>query len=125
MDAGLSSIPGGGAEILWTGCDSKFRRINARPPVAGSHGHGPPVRVKNQCHHDVRAPGDPDGTDRTSGKIRELQDDTGGFTAFIPWTYQPGGTHLAGEALGAVEYLRTLAISRLVLETCPTSRSPG
>ncbi len=52
-------------------------------------------------------------------KIRELQDQTGGFTAFIPWTYQPGGTDLKGEALGAVEYLRTLAVSRLVLDNVP------
>ena len=52
-------------------------------------------------------------------RIRDQQDETGGFTAFIPWTYQPGGTHLAGEALGAVEYLKTLAISRLVLDNVP------
>ena len=52
-------------------------------------------------------------------KIRELQDGTGGFTAFIPWTFQPGGTSLGGETLGAVEYLRTLAISRLVLDNVP------
>ena len=52
-------------------------------------------------------------------KIRDLQDETGGFTAFIPWTFQPGGTNLGGETLGAVEYLRTLAISRLVLDNVP------
>ena len=48
-----------------------------------------------------------------------MQDETGGFTAFIPWTFQPGGTALSGETLGAVEYLRTLAISRLVLDNVP------
>ena len=52
-------------------------------------------------------------------RIRELQDETGGFTSFIPWTYQPGGTHLTGETLGAVEYLKMLAISRLVLDNVP------
>jgi cyclic dehypoxanthinyl futalosine synthase len=52
-------------------------------------------------------------------RIRDLQDETGGFTAFIPWTYQPGGTHLAAPALGAVEYLKMLAISRLVLDNVP------
>jgi cyclic dehypoxanthinyl futalosine synthase len=52
-------------------------------------------------------------------RIRDLQDVTGGFTAFIPWTYQPGGTDLRGEAQGAAEYLKTLAISRLVLDNVP------
>ena len=52
-------------------------------------------------------------------RIRDLQDETGGFTAFIPWTYQPGGTNLAGKTPGAVEYLKMLAISRLVLDNVP------
>jgi len=48
--------------------------------------------------------------------IRDLQDETGVFTAFIPWTYQPGNTELGGEEAGGHDYLRTLAISRLVLD---------
>ncbi|MDO8684813.1 MAG: hypothetical protein Q7N50_15220, partial [Armatimonadota bacterium] len=48
--------------------------------------------------------------------IRDLQDRTGVFTAFIPWTYQPGNTDLGGSSAGGHDYLRTLAISRLALD---------
>ena len=50
--------------------------------------------------------------------VRDLQDDTGGFTAFIPWTFQDSGTDLEGEVepSGGYDYLRTLAISRLALD---------
>ena len=49
-------------------------------------------------------------------RLRELQDETGGFTAFITWSYQPDHTELGGEEATGVEYLRTLAIARLVLD---------
>ncbi len=50
-------------------------------------------------------------------RLRRLQDETGGFTAFICWTFQPGNTALAEiRKAGAVEYLRTLAVSRLYLD---------
>jgi cyclic dehypoxanthinyl futalosine synthase len=49
-------------------------------------------------------------------RIRELQDRTGVFTAFIPWSYQPGNTALGGREAGGHDYLRTLALSRLVLD---------
>jgi cyclic dehypoxanthinyl futalosine synthase len=49
-------------------------------------------------------------------RLRELQDHTGGFTAFIPWSFQPGGTALGGHTTDVVDYLKTLAISRLVLD---------
>jgi cyclic dehypoxanthinyl futalosine synthase len=53
-------------------------------------------------------------------RLRALQDETGGFTAFIAWSFQPehtelGGTHFIKEATG-VDYLRTLAIARIVLD---------
>jgi cyclic dehypoxanthinyl futalosine synthase len=51
--------------------------------------------------------------------IRELQDETGGFTAFIPWPYQPGKNRLPGRAAGGIPYLRTLAISRIFLDNVP------
>jgi len=52
-------------------------------------------------------------------RVRDLQDETRGFTAFIPWTYQPGNTELGGRSASAVEYLKTLAIARIVLDNVP------
>jgi cyclic dehypoxanthinyl futalosine synthase len=49
-------------------------------------------------------------------RVRELQDETRGFTAFIPWNYQPTGTELGGTKTTGYEYLKMLAISRLVLD---------
>ncbi len=48
--------------------------------------------------------------------LRDLQDQTGGFTAFIPWPYQPSNKTLKAPKAGAVTYLKTLAMSRLVLD---------
>ena len=54
-------------------------------------------------------------------RIRDLQDETGGFTAFIPWTFQAGNTALAEGHVPAtgVDYLRLLAVSRLYLDNVP------
>jgi cyclic dehypoxanthinyl futalosine synthase len=51
--------------------------------------------------------------------LRDLQDRTGGFTAFIGWTFQPENTAMAGDELTSFQYLRTLAVSRLVLDNFP------
>jgi cyclic dehypoxanthinyl futalosine synthase len=48
-----------------------------------------------------------------------LQDETGGFTAFITWSYQPEHTDLAGYEATGIDYLRTLALSRIVLDSFP------
>jgi cyclic dehypoxanthinyl futalosine synthase len=52
--------------------------------------------------------------------LRDLQDRTGGFTAFIAWTFQPENTAMAGNELTSFQYLRTLAVSRLVLDNIPS-----
>jgi cyclic dehypoxanthinyl futalosine synthase len=52
-------------------------------------------------------------------RVREIQDDGGSFTAFIPWTYQPGNTELGGVTATGVEYLKVLALSRIVLDNIP------
>ena len=120
MDAGLSSIPGGGAEIL---VDRVRQQISPQKcsasqwleVMAAAHRQGLSTSATMMFGHlETRA-------ERIEHliKIRQLQDDTGGFTSFIPWTYQPGGTNLAGATLGAVEYLKMLAISRLVLDNVP------
>jgi cyclic dehypoxanthinyl futalosine synthase len=56
--------------------------------------------------------------------VRDLQDETGGFRAFIPWSFQPEGTHL-GEVKRAsgFDYLRTVAVSRLMLDNLPNIQS--
>ena len=120
MGAGLSSIPGGGAEIL---VDRVRQQISPQKcsssqwleVMAAAHRLGLKTSATMMFGHlETRA-------ERVEHlfRIRDLQDETGGFTAFIPWTYQPGGTDLKGETKGAVEYLKTLAISRLVLDNVP------
>ena len=49
-------------------------------------------------------------------KVRRLQDETGGFRAFITWTFQPGHTELGGEKTSSWDYLTTLALTRLYLD---------
>jgi len=49
-------------------------------------------------------------------RIRELQDRTGGFTAFIGWTYQVENTELGGDEVTSAEYLRTLSVARVFLD---------
>jgi cyclic dehypoxanthinyl futalosine synthase len=49
-------------------------------------------------------------------RVREIQGRSGGFTAFIPWTFQPTNTELGGETASGIEYLRVLALSRIVLD---------
>jgi cyclic dehypoxanthinyl futalosine synthase len=120
MDAGLTSIPGGGAEVL---ADRVRRQISPNKCTSAqwlevmqaAHEEGLKTSATMMFGHiETRE-------ERLTHlfRIRELQDKTGGFTSFIPWTYQPGGTELGGEPQGAVEYLRTLAVSRLVLDNVP------
>lgn len=120
IEAGLTSIPGGGAEVL---ADRVRRQISPRKGSSGewlevmaaAHELGLKTSATMMFGHlESRA-------ERLEHlfKIRDLQDRAGGFLSFIPWTFQPGGTALGGEPLGAVEYLRTLAVSRLVLDNVP------
>jgi cyclic dehypoxanthinyl futalosine synthase len=116
--AGLDSIPGGGAEILvdrvrrllhcygkatadeWLGVMRDAHRAGLRTTATMMYG-----TVET---HDERL--------EHMFRLRELQDETGGFTAFITWSYQPEHTELAGVEATGVDYLRTLAIARLVLD---------
>ncbi|MHB8069845.1 MAG: cyclic dehypoxanthinyl futalosine synthase [Desulfobaccales bacterium] len=120
VQAGLSSIPGGGAEILvdrvrYEISPRKCNRSQWLEVMAAAHELGLKTSATMMFGHlETRA-------ERLEHliKIRDLQDRTQGFVSFIPWTFQPGGTALGGEHLGAVEYLRTLAVSRLVLDNVP------
>ncbi len=115
--AGLDSIPGGGAEIL---VDSVRRRVSPRKCSATEW-----LAVMEEAHaQGLRTTATMMfGHEETPGErlqhlfaLRDLQDRTGGFTAFIPWAFQPQNTAIPREPETAVSYLRLLAISRLVLD---------
>ena len=120
MDAGLDSIPGAGAEILddevrrrisrlkctaeeWVEVHRTAHALGMRTTATMMFGCG--ETIENRVNHlEV---------------IRQIQADTGGFTAFIPWMYQRENTPLASqvkEEATAVDYLKTLAITRLYLD---------
>ncbi len=118
--AGLSSIPGGGAEILTDRVKEAISplKMPARrwlEVMEVAHGlglkttatmmYGSVDTLEDRIEHLV--------------KIRDLQDRTYGFTAFIAWSFQPGNTPLAkkvGKLTTAVDYLKIVAISRLMLD---------
>src|SRR5215469_3026787 len=118
-DAGLDSIPGGGAEILddevrykiarlkcltedWLNVHRTAHQLGMRTTATMMFGVG--ESIEHRVNHFRR--------------LYELQEETGGFTAFIPWSFQPANTALGGrhwDEATAVEYLKVLAISRLYL----------
>ncbi len=116
--AGLDSIPGGGAEIL---VDRVRKILNCYGKATADewldvmrHAHRAGLRTTATMMY---------GTVETDEerlehlfRLRDLQDETGGFTAFIAWSYQPQHTELGGIEATGVDYLRTLATSRLVLD---------
>src|SRR5258705_553540 len=126
-DAGLDSIPGGGAEIL----DDEVRHRIAR------------LKCKTQDWVDVHRTAHELGMRTTATMmfgvgetfehrvnhfevVRQLQEETGGFTAFIPWSFQPQNTALGGrgwDEATSVEYLKTLAISRIYLDNIENVQS--
>ena len=118
MAAGLDSIPGGGAEILvdrvrkvlncygkassdeWLGVMREAHRAGLR--TTATMMYGTVETDEERIEHMMR--------------LRDLQDETGGFTAFITWSYQPEHTERGGTEATGVDYLRTLALSRIVLD---------
>ena len=126
IEAGLSSIPGGGAEIL----DDEVRKKIA-PNKCNSQEWLDVMEVAHNLGLRTTATmmfGSVETIkDRIShlDKLRTLQDKTSGFTAFIPWSFQPDNTSLAGnkDLMGAsfkksssYEYLKMLALSRIFLD---------
>lgn len=118
--AGLDSIPGGGAEILE---DETRRRILSRAKAPSSvwldvhrRAHELGLRTTATMMFGIGEPLSA-RVEHLLG-VRDVQDRTGGFTAFIPWTFQEDNTDLEGElqVSGGIDYLRTLAISRLALD---------
>lgn len=118
--AGLDSIPGGGAEILVDEVrtaisPNKIGWQEWRDVMIKAAGLGMPTTA-TMMFGSLESPED---IVEHLFRIRDLQDDGGSFTAFIPWTYQPGNTILGGETATGVEYLRVLALSRIVLDNIP------
>jgi cyclic dehypoxanthinyl futalosine synthase len=119
-DAGLDSLPGGGAEVLvdrvrdlispkktksaeWLGVMRAAHELGISTTATMMYGH---VETLDERVEHLR-------------KIRELQDETGGFRAFISWTFQPEGTRLAPKVHHyptSLEYLLTQAVSRIYLD---------
>lgn len=116
-DAGLDSVPGGGAEILTERIRKEIAGRKTRADewidiMRQVHQAGMTSTATMMFGHVETAAERIEHLER----VRRLQDETGGFTAFIPWTYQPGNTALGGEEVGGVEYLKTLAVARLFLD---------
>jgi cyclic dehypoxanthinyl futalosine synthase len=118
--AGLDSVPGGGAEILvnevrqaispkkigwerWK--DVMLVAASLGMPTTATMMFGSSETPAQIIEHLFR--------------IRDIQAAGGSFTAFIPWTYQPGNTELGGGSATGVEYLKVLALSRIVLDNVP------
>ena len=116
--AGLDSIPGGGAEIL---VDRVRKLLHCYGKATADewldvmrHAHRAGLRTTATMMY---------GTVETDEerlehllRLRDLQDESGGFTAFITWSYQPEHTELAGTEATGIDYLRTLATARIVLD---------
>ena len=115
--AGLGSIPGGGAEILvdevrqaisplkdtveeWLDCMRTAHQVGI--PSSATMMFGSVETAEQRVEHFLR--------------LRSLQDETGGFTAFVAWNFQPEGTALNGKRASAFDYLRTMAVARLMLD---------
>src|SRR6188768_3892281 len=116
--AGRDSIPGGGAEIL---VDRVRKLLNCYSKATSDEW----IDIMRQAHHaGLRTTATMMyGTVETQEeriehmmRLRDLQDETGGFTAFITWSYQPEHTERGGYEATGVDYLRTLALARIVLD---------
>ena len=119
--AGLDSIPGGGAEVL----SDRVREIigihkgstaDWLEVMEVAHGQGLRTTATMMFGHVETLE---ERIDHLL-HLRDLQDRTRGFTAFIAWTFQPENTALAGDELTSFQYLRTLAVSRIVLDNFPS-----
>jgi cyclic dehypoxanthinyl futalosine synthase len=124
-EAGLGSLPGGGGEILvdrvrkamtvnkcltdeWLEVHRVWHQLGGKSTCTMMFGHIETLAERIE----------------TLERLRQLQDETGGFTAFICWTFQPEHTAMADvPPAGAFEYLRTQAIARLYLDNVPNVQS--
>ncbi|MBY0403522.1 MAG: dehypoxanthine futalosine cyclase [Cyanobacteria bacterium] len=126
IDAGISSIPGGGAEVLH---DEVRRKVS--PKKVNSHDWLEVMEVAHGLGLKTSATMMFGMTDKDVHvvdhlfQVRDLQDKTGGFTSFIPWTFQKTNTQLEklDRVVTGVEYLKVLALARIVLDNIPHIQS--
>ncbi|PLX73514.1 MAG: dehypoxanthine futalosine cyclase [Desulfuromonas sp.] len=115
--AGLASLPGGGAEIL---VDDVRQEVSPNKigweqwaaVMEAAHRLGMPTTATMMFGSRER----PEDIIEHLFRVRAIQEKSGGFTAFIPWTFQPENTELGGETASGVEYLKVLALSRIILD---------
>jgi len=118
VSAGLDSIPGGGAEIL---VDRVRRLLHCYGKASADewldvmrHAHRAGLRTTATMMYGT-VETDEERVEHMM-RLRDLQDETGGFTAFITWSFQPSHTERGGDEATGIEYLRTLALARIVLD---------
>ena len=123
-EAGLGSIPGGGGEILVDRVRHRIAPLKCNTEawlkvMEIAHEEGLNSSATMMFGHVETA------ADRVEHleRLRELQDRTRGFTAFICWTFQPENTLLKADAVGSAEYLRTQALSRIYLDNIDNIQS--
>jgi cyclic dehypoxanthinyl futalosine synthase len=119
-DAGLDSIPGGGAEILDDDVRFRIARLKCRTEEWVSvHRTAHQLGMRTTATMMFGVGETYDQRINHFEVVRRLQEETGGFTAFIPWSFQPKHTALGGrgwDEATSVEYLKVLAIARLYLD---------
>ena len=118
-DAGLDSIPGGGAEILDDAVRYKIARLKClTQDWINVHRTAHQLGMRTTATMMFGVGENEEHRINHFQEIYNLQEETGGFTAFIPWSFQPQHTALGGrhwDEATAVEYLKVLAISRIFL----------
>jgi len=124
IDAGMGSLPGGGAEILVDHVRHRIARLKSNTEQwLDVHRTAHRLGIPSSCTmmFGVRE----SWTDRIEhlARLRRLQDETNGFTAFITWPYQQGSLALRRGNTTSTEYLRVQALSRLFLDNVPHLQS--
>jgi cyclic dehypoxanthinyl futalosine synthase len=123
-EAGLGSIPGGGGEILVDRVRQRIAPLKAMSDdwlsvMEIAHRHGLNSSATMMFGHVETVEDRIEHLDR----VRRQQDATGGFTAFIAWTFQAENTKLKAPTVGAQEYLRTQALARIYLDNIANIQS--
>jgi cyclic dehypoxanthinyl futalosine synthase len=123
-EAGLGSIPGGGGEILVDRIRNRIAPLKCDSDhwlevMRIAHGMGMNSSATMMFGHVENV----DDRLEHLQRLRDAQDETGGYTAFICWTFQPDNTKLRAEPVGSAEYLRMQALSRIFLDNFPNVQS--